>query len=212
MRTPYSLSAPRRGTTLVELLMFLAFFALSSSVLLAFFFMTTEQRIRQHTITTVELSGVQLMQTLGNRVRSAERVLAPAIGASGTILVLQLSDSALHPTILALSGTALYVAEGNTIKRLSAADVEISGLAIYNTSVTDDRMSVLLRFSVARYVPLTTPINYIRPFEALIPLFPDNQENVPCTCAVPSCVDGSYRWQYCIDAVCTDATVGLPCT
>ena len=174
--------------------------------------MTSEQRVHQQTIVTVEQSGVQILQTLGMRIRSAERVLVPAAGSSGALLALQLSDAALHPTVIGLSGAALYVGEENTLKRLSSADVDIGDLIIRNTSVATDHPSVLLQFSVSRFVPLSTSIEYTRQFEALIPLFEDSVDNAPCTCAVPACAAGRFEWQYCLEDVCTDADVSLPCS
>ena len=201
----------RRGATLVELLLFLAFFSLSTGVLTSFFLMTSEQRVHQQTIVTVEQSGVQILQTLGMRIRSAERVLVPVAGSSGTLLALQLSDAALHPTIVGLSGSALYVGEENALKRISSTDVAIGNLVVRNTSVATDHPSVLIQFSVSRYVPLSNPIEYTRQFEALIPLFEDSVDNAPCSCAVPACVAGRFEWQYCLEDVCTDADVSLPC-
>lgn len=201
----------RPGTTLVELLLFLAFFALSSGVLISFFFMTSEQRVRQQTIATVEQTGVQLLQTLTNRIRSSERILDPARGASGSLLALQLVDEALHPTVMTLSGSLLYAAEANTLKTLSSDDVIITDFVVRNTSSADDKPSVLVRFDVSRSVPLSIPLTYTRRFEVLVQLYPDDEPNPPCSCDAPSCTSGSYDWQYCVDSVCTDATVTVPC-
>ena len=202
----------RSGATLIELLLFLAFFALVSGVLLSFFFMTSEQRVRQKVIASVEQSGIQLMQMLTNRVRSAERILDPAIGSSGSLLALQLSDVSAHPTIITLSGSALYVAEANTVKRVSSDDVVVSNVSVRNTSSAADRASVLIAFSVSRSVPLSIPLQYERTFEALVSLFPRSQPTPPCTCTAPSCVAGQYEWEYCVDSTCTEATVSVPCS
>lgn len=210
MRFP-KLPKARSGTSLIELLLFLAFFGLSSGVLLAFFFMTSEQRVRQQAIATVEQTGVQLTQTLSNRIRSSERILDPAIGTSGSILALQLADDILHPTIVGLSGSFLYVGEANTLKVISSDDVIISDFIVQNTSSAEDKASVLIQFDVSRTIPLSIPLDYVRKFEALVPLFPDDQPAPPCSCASPSCSAGSYTWQYCVDTVCTPATVNLPC-
>ncbi len=201
----------RRGTTLVELLLFLAFFALSSGVLLSFFFMTSEQRIRQQTIAIVEQSGIQLLQTITHRIRNAERVLDPPSGSSGSVLALELHDSDLHPTILSLSGAYLYVGEGNSVRRLSTDEVMISDMSVTNTSALENTPSVLLRFTVTRDIALTTPVHYVRQFEALVSLFPDDAPNPPCSCENPSCTEGVYSWQYCVDTTCTNTDVSLPC-
>jgi len=201
----------RSGTTLIELLLFLAFFGLSSGVLLAFFFMTSEQRIRQQTIATVEQTGVQLVQTLANRIRNSERILDPPLGSSGSILALQLSDDVLHPTIIGISGSLLYVGEANTLRAMTSTEVTISDFSIHNTSSADEMASVLIQFDISRRMPLSIPLEYTRRFETLVSLFPDDDPSPPCSCAIPSCSAGSYTWQYCVDAVCTTATVNLPC-
>jgi hypothetical protein len=201
----------RPGTTLVELLMFTAFFAVSSSVFIVFFISTSEQRIRQQVISTVEQSGIQLMQTLSNRVRSAERVLGPVAASSGTVLALQLSDESYNPTIMGLSGSQLFVAEANTIKALSADNISLSDFSIYNTSVADARASVLIRFTITQSTEVTVPISYQRTFESAISLFPDDIASAQCGCTVPQCNAGTYEWQYCEEDVCADATVLLPC-
>lgn len=202
----------RAGTTLIELLLFLAFFGLSSGVLLSFFFMTSEQRVRQQAIATVEQTGIQLTQTLTNRIRNSERIMNPSLGASGSILALQLADDVLHPTIVALSGSRLYVAEANTLKVISPDTVTISDFRVQNTSTAADKASVLIQFDVSRTLPLSIPLHYQRRFETLVSLFPDDAPAPPCTCEAPSCTAGSFTWEYCVDTVCTDATVSVPCT
>lgn len=201
----------RPATTLIELLLFMAFFALSSGVILAFFFSTSEQRMRQHSISAVEQAGVKALQSLSTRVRTAERVLVPAIGQSGGILALQIADDILNPTVVGVLTGALTVGEANTLRALTSNEVTISNLSFRNTSVTSTRASVFIQFDVTRTLPLATPITYTRSFEALIPLYPDDIESSQCGCTAPTCSNGTYFWQYCEEETCQDATVSLPC-
>jgi len=201
----------RRGTTLVELLMFTAFFALSSSMFIMFFMSTSEQRIRQQLVTTVEQSGVQIMQTLSNRIRSAERVLGPVSASSGSVLALQLSDDTYNPTIIGLSGSVLYVAEANGIKALSSEDISLSDFMVRNTSIANTRASVLVKFTITKTTEVTVPIEYHRTFEVAVSLFPDDIPSTQCGCTTPLCVGGVYQWQYCESEVCADADPFLPC-
>jgi len=191
--------------------MFTAFFALSSSMFIMFFMSTSEQRIRQQLITTVEQSGVQIMQTLSNRIRSAERILDPVSTTSGSVLALQLSDETYNPTIIGLSGSVLYVAEANILKTISADSVTLSDFIVKNTSVADARASVLVQFTITQTTEVTVPIEYHRTFEAVVSLFPDDIESTQCECTIPSCTDGTYQWQYCESDICTDADIFLPC-
>lgn len=201
----------RPATTLVELLLFTAFFAVSSGALITFFFSTTEQRVRQQSVSAVEQTGVQIMQTLSNRIRSAERIADPAAASSGSILALQLADETYNPTIIGLSGAVLYVGEANTIKRLSPDTVELSNFHVRNTSVDDARASVLMQFTVSQTTKVSTSMTYSRTFEAVVSLFPDDIASTQCGCTAPQCSDGQYQWQYCEEETCVDATVSVPC-
>ena len=201
----------RPATTLVELLMFTAFFAISSAALISLFFSTSEQRVRQQSISSVEQSGVQIMQTLSNRIRSAERILAPADTTSGSILALQLFEQSFNPTVIALSGAALYVGEANTMKRISAQDITISDFSVRNTSVDPTKGSVVMRFTVSQISGVSLRKTYSRLFEAAISLFPDDIVSEQCDCESPVCSDGTYQWQYCEAEVCHDSDVEFSC-
>jgi hypothetical protein len=194
-------------------MMFVGFFALCSGVIIAVLVSSNEQRVRQQIIASVEQEGMQLTRILTRRIRSAERVLAPAIGATGSILTLQMADEAQNPTIIALQSGALIVIEHDTRRVMSSDRITISNLSSANTSATASRPSVSLSFVVSRQVPLAGALPYIRPFEVLISLFPDD---VPtgddCGCTAPVCVANHYSWQVCDNQVCSDALTDLPCS
>lgn len=201
----------RPGTTLVELLLFLAFFALSSGAVLAFFFSTSEQRIRQQTVMTVDQSGIQLLQTLSERVRNAERIIAPAIGASGSILTLQMPAEEDSPSIFSVQSGSVLLVSHDTPIYLGSERVFVSDFVVRNTSSSADRQSVLINFTITRSVTLTTPLTYSRPFEILVTLFPDDAVNAHCSCTSPICTNGHYHWQVCDADVCSAATTDIRC-
>lgn len=201
----------RQGTTLVELLLFLAFFGLSAGVLLSFFFLTSEQRVRQQVMTAVDQGGMQIVQSLERRIRDAERILTPIATEQHALLALQTADASLHPTIFGVSGGILYVGEADTLTKMSSDNVTITDFTVTNTSAADDRPSVLISFVASGTLVFDQTQEYMRWFETLIPLSPDDDASAPCSCPAPACVDGNYEWQYCLDAVCTDASVSLPC-
>lgn len=201
----------RPGTTFVELILFLAFFSVVSGVLITFFFTTAEQRVRQDSISTVEQAGVQIAQALKTRIRSAERLLDPPLNSSGSVLALQIADEAINPTVVALSGTTLVVAQANTMQNLSSNKVSVSNLHIVNTSASASRGSVLLTYTISRTIPLTVPINYERNFEVFVSLFPDDVESTQCDCIAPACNSGNYEWEYCEEETCYTATGSISC-
>lgn len=201
----------RPGTTLVELLLFLTFFALSSGAILAFFFSTTEQRIRQQAVMTVDQSGIQLLQSLSGRIRNAERIIDPPIGSTGSVLALQMPLDEDSPSIFALQSGALLLVSHDTLFPLGSDRVTISDFIVRNTSSSDDHHSVLISFVITRSIPLTTPLTYSRPFESLVTLFPDDSINTHCLCAAPACVNGNYEWEVCDADICSEATTEISC-
>ncbi len=82
----------RPGTSLVELLMFMAIFALCAGVLIGILSVSGEQRVRQQAISSVEQEGAQLVQTLSRKIRNAEKILYPPVGEIGSVLALQFAN------------------------------------------------------------------------------------------------------------------------
>jgi len=206
------LSKTRRGTTLVELMLFSVFFLLSSSAILVLLFSSTEQRARQQAIATVDQNGVQLLQTLARRIRRAEKIIDPPLQASGAILYLQMADNDENPTIIASQSGAILVVQHDTLKTLSSEQVIVSNFTIRNTSAADDRQSLLLSFTLSRSGVLPQTLEYVRTFETLITLFPDDDsQGDECGCSAPVCVAGVYTWQVCDADECSNATEVLSC-
>ena len=203
----------RSGTSLVELVIFTAFFALASGSVLVLLFGTGEQRKRQEGIALVDQTGVQLLQTIGRRVRAAERLLDPAVANSGSVLALQMATQADDPTIFVVQSGALMAAEYDEILPLSnSGDLVISNFVVRNTSPAYDRPSVHISFTLTKSLGIPSQPTYARDFESLVTLYPDDQEQGnACSCTAPSCVGGIYQWQYCVIDTCTDSPDLLPC-
>jgi len=203
----------RPGTSLIELLMFLAFFALCSGVLIGVLVSSSEQRTRQQTIAAVEQEGMQLLQMLTRRMRRAERIAYPAMGESSSALALQLADEAQDPTIIALETGAIKVAEGSSIRTLSSDELTISGLLFQNTSASADAQSATISFTITKIIPLPTAGIYSRAFESLVLLFPDHQRTGNgCGCSTPSCTDDALSWGVCDGEVCEISEETIPCS
>lgn len=203
----------RPGTSLVELMLFLGFFSIVSGVVVALLFSSNEQRVRQQTIALVDQTGIQLLQSITRRVRRAERILDPVQGQTGSVLYLQMAQDSENPTIIAQGSGAIMVAEANTTRPItSSGNVAATSFMAYNTSPSSDRQSVYISFVLSRTVPLPTDPEYSRTFEALITLFPDDQEEGDCGCNPPVCSSsGSYTWEHCETSSCLPASVSLLC-
>ena len=99
--------------------MFIAFFAACAGVLINILVSTNEQRVRQQTIAGVEQEGIQILQMLTRRIRRTERITFPGRGSTGSVLALQVADSAQDPTIIAMQTGAIRIAEQSAVRSLS---------------------------------------------------------------------------------------------
>ena len=198
---------------MVEILLFMAIFAVCSGVVISLLFTSTEQRVQQQAIAQVDQSGIQLLQTLTRRIRRAERVLYPTQGSSGSVLALRMAQNAEDPTILALQTGALLLGEYNTIRPLtSTGELLVTNFIVRNTSALDSRQSVEISFSITRAISLPKITVYERDFSALVTLFADDTlEGNSCGCDAPSCTANVYIWEYCTEQTCTASPVSFVC-
>lgn len=203
----------RPGTTLIELLIFVALIGLVIGIMLPILFASTENRLLQLTIGTVEQNGIQTMQTIALRVRQGERILDPAAGHTGSVLALQTSSGSTNPTILGILSGSLVVIRYSTKEVVSATDVAIRDFVVKNTSTSASRQSVQITFKVSRTIRLQQPHSYTRTFEGVFNLLPDDiAVGDACNCATPQCpTSGTYQWEVCESNSCYSGSTPLQC-
>ena len=202
----------RRGLTLVELLLFVGILALASGAIIGLMVLTNENRARQGATVDVEQNGLQLLQFLTNEIRHAERILGPARGSSGSILVLQVADDNSNPVIIAAQSGALLLVRRDAEANLTPVQVMVTEMRVWNTSVTDDRPSLSLSFTVRGIAAPTQSGAYTRTFQTGMTLFPDAlTQGAACGCGAPQCVGHHYRWFVCNAGSCAATTGSLLC-
>ena len=203
----------RPGVSLIELLLFIGFFALCSGVVVAVLFFSNEQYIRQRIVVDVEQEGMQLMQAITRRIRRAENILVPLLNTSGSVVVLQMANQDQNPTIFAIQSGAIIVAEHDAVRALSSGKFPVTGMYFYNTSASEERLSLLVKFEATREIPLPVGSMYTRTFETLVTLFPDDYPTGnECGCNPPMCQGGVLSWEVCDSDTCSPASQTLPCT
>lgn len=203
----------RQGTTLIELLIFIAILAITAVSMIPLLFTATEDRLLQQTISVVEQNGAQLMQTIAYHVRHAEKIVSPAAGSSGAVLVIQTASGSTNPIIFGVSTGSLVIVQRTVKQVLSSAQVAVGDFHVVNTSSSATRQNVLISFTISRTIRLQSPRSYSRTFETLLTLFPDDEwhQEACGTCAVPGCAGGNYVWQVCEAALCLTAQTQLEC-
>lgn len=208
-----SLRRHRSGTTLVELLLYIAILAVVSVMILPLLFAATEARLLQQTESLVEQNGTQVLQVIARRVQAAERVLDPIRGGTGTVLALQMGSGSLNPTIIGVSSGALVVISHTQKQVITSSQVAIEQFTVRNTSASTTRPSVSISFTMSRAIRLQTPRVYRRTFQLSLLLPPmDRPIGNSCGCALPGCNGANqYSWQVC-DNTCLTSSTTLLCS
>jgi hypothetical protein len=207
-----SLRRSRTGTTMIELIIFVAIMGMVIAVALPLLFAATENRLLQQTISIVEQNGTQIMQNAGIYIRHSERIMSPAMGQTGSVLALQTGSGVTHPTIIGILSGSILVIRRSTQETISSPQVAVQDFVVRNTSTSDAYPSVTISFRISRTIRLQMPHSYVQDFEATYSLFPDDIEDGGCECMPPSCSGSdTYAWQVCEESNCLSASTQLHC-
>lgn len=210
------LRSRRPGVTFIELLLFLAIVSMAGIMLLPLFFRATENRLLQETISVVEHNGTQILQTLAQHVRHAERIVDPGSGGSKSVLALQTSSGSTNPTIFGVSSGSFIMVQHTLRQTISSPQVAVTDFRARNTSASATRQSVEVSFKVSRSIRLEGPRLYTQVFSATYDKYPDDATTGgTCgagSCAGPACVNAlTYGWQVCSAGACQNASTDLTC-
>lgn len=210
MKKPFFRHRP--GTTLIELLVFLAIMALVIGVTVPLLFTAAENRVLQQTISIVEHNGAQIIQNIGVKIRNSESIALPATGQEGKVLVLQTGSGTTNPTIVALQSGSIILVQRAIKETVTSEQVAVENFRVSNTSVSDTSQSVAISFTVSRTIRLQRPYSYRQQFEAAFSLLPDEERTGNCNCPPPTCLNGTaLEWYVCDTGVCDYGATALQC-
>lgn len=203
----------RPGTSLIELIIFLAIMAAVVSVTIPMLFSAAENRLLQQTVSVVEHNGTQSIQNIGLKVRNAEKILYPAAGQTASYLVLQTGSGATNPTIIGALSGAVVIIQRSTKETITTEQVGIDQFRVRNTSTSASAQSLAVSFRARRTIRLQSPRSYVQRFDATFSLLPDDLPTGACNCPAASCVGGAaIQWYVCDTGICEEATTALECS
>ena len=201
----------RPGTSLVELLIFLAIMALVVSVTLPLMFSAAENRLLQQTVSVVEHNGAQALQNVGLKVRNAESIVSPAAGQSAAYMVLQTGSGSTNPTIIGTLSGSVVIIQRNIKETVTTEQVGVDRFRVRNTSTSTSAQSAAVSFRVSRTIRLQSPRSYIQDFESTFGVLPDDTRVGACNCPPVACTSGVITWYACDTGVCEEASTALDC-
>lgn len=186
----------RPGITLVELLIFIAIIAIVGTSLVPLLFSSAESRLLQESIAFVETNGSQVIQIIGKSVREADRILLPAKGGTGHVLMLQMSDAESSPVVFGTLTGAVLKFQHEDIQTISGSDVSIENFSVRNTG-NGTSTGVYVSFVVSRTIRLRAPRTYRQTFQTFVGLYPkDVTRDCACECTAPVCSLGGTHFSW----------------
>lgn len=139
----------QHGFTLIELLLYVGIASLVMLTITSFLMLIVNARIKNQTLTEVELQGAQTIEAITQLIRNSEDVSTPAVGTSGNTLTLTMADAAVDPTTIALSSGTIEITEGaSPTAQLTNSRVTISNLTFTNLSRDDALDSIQVEFTL----------------------------------------------------------------
>lgn len=201
----------RSGFTMIELLIFIAIFSLVAVVMVPMLYATVETRMRQQTIELVEDNANQALQHIERRIRNAERIIYPAMGNTGSVLVLQMASGSINPTIIGVQTGALVAIERDLVRKLTSSQVAVLHFIVRNTSPAVVTPSVFSSFKVSRTIRLQMPHTYTRYFENAATLHPADAPVGDCGCSSASCSGNIMTWYLCSGGSCSERQDTIAC-
>ncbi len=201
----------RPGTTLVELLIFLAIMSMVVGVTLPMLFSAVENRLLQQTISVVEQNGTQAVQNMGLKIRNAETILYPAAGQTGKYLVLQTGSGGTNPTIIGVLSGSVVIIQHSIKETISTAQVGIDQFFVRNTSTSATSQSVAISFRANRTIRLQSPRSYTQRFDTVVGLLQDDRQAGYCNCPPVTCAGTNMEWYVCDSGVCEYASTNMQC-
>ncbi|MBI4458200.1 type II secretion system protein [Candidatus Uhrbacteria bacterium] len=143
-----------KGHTLIELLLYVAIFAVVSLVAGAIVLNMLFGKAKLTAVEEVGQNGRMALETVIQRVRDAQAVNAPAPAASASTLSLQMADAARNPTVFDLSGGAVRITEGaGAPVALTASEVSVTSLLFSNASYAGTPGTVRIMMTVGHANP-----------------------------------------------------------
>ncbi len=140
----------KRGATLVELLLYIAIITMLLAMVVSLYFAIAHARMKQQTISEVEVQGLLVINSMTQAIRNALSVTLPATSTTASSLSLVTYTSSTTPTLFATASSTLSITEGSsTSTALTSSQVVISNLTFQNLSASGTLGSIKIQFTMA---------------------------------------------------------------
>jgi Tfp pilus assembly protein PilW len=146
---PFDASA-EKGFTLIELLLYVGIASVLFLTISLFLFTLLQSRVKNQTIAEVNQQGIQVLQAITQRVRSADSIKDLYPGGTDVRLSVYTSDPATSPTRFDVEQGVLRITEGSgPAIALTNSRVTVSNLLFSNLTPNGAPGSISIAFTLS---------------------------------------------------------------
>lgn len=137
----------KKGFTLIETLIYVGIISLLASVFISFGILVYELRAKSEAIGEININGKSALSLISEKIRSAESISSPGIGATSTVLILNMPDSSVSS--ITLIDNVLILTEGGRQLNITNTNVIISNLEFLYIFSGSESGTVNFSFNIA---------------------------------------------------------------
>ncbi len=155
----------KKGFTLLEVVLAIGAVSLLTLAVVGFVFSISNFKAKSQAVREVGEQGRLAMLILERIVKSAETVILPASGSSGTTLSLDVLEVAQDPTVFSVSSGVLYITEGvNPPVALTNSRVFVDALNFTNLAPAGAPGSIKIDLTMSYFAPDNSQFEYTESF------------------------------------------------
>ena len=139
--------AKQKGTSLIEVLLYIALFAIIIVPISYFIPAISEAKAKNVAISEVDQQGLQVSRLITQTIRNSKAVNYPLQGGSANQL--SLGAEVISPTTFEISDGVLEIRENGNINILTSPQVVSSNLVFFNYSAANTPGTVRFQFTLS---------------------------------------------------------------
>lgn len=146
----------KKGTSLVEVVIYIALFSIFIGALGSFWLNIIGMRQRSQMMLEINNQGAFLMRVLTSSIKSATAINYPGTGVSSGTLSINTTDTQTTPTVFSENGETLFITEGiNPAVALTNNKVKLTNLTFNNVSQPGTPGIIKISFTISNTASTT---------------------------------------------------------
>lgn len=145
-----SIEAPKKGFTLIELMLYVAIVSVLLSTVVGLYMALAQSRTKMQAVSEVEMQGYHAMAQVTAAIRGGQSISSPTPGNASGSLTLVTGATSTNPTIIDVMSSTLRIKEGTSNPiALTNSRVQVSNLVFENFTNPGTEGSIFVYFTLS---------------------------------------------------------------